>query len=152
MQSKSIKRTSHYILDNSAMEWKTELVYSSLQKLYLREPFKIIKSLKEFRRRKLVFIKETSKKGRDKERDIAFGQMVKNIQVNGKITENTVMVTGNLKTMILMLGSGKMEKLMDMEFIKKKMVKIMKESTLNSRSMEKVLKPFQMVIDMRVNT
>lgn len=127
-------------------------MYSSLQKLYLREPFKIIKSLKEFRRRKLVFIKETSKKGRDKERDIAFGQMVKNIQVNGKITENTVMVTGNLKTMILMLGSGKMEKLMDMEFIKKKMVKIMKESTLNSRSMEKVLKPFQMVIDMRVNT
>lgn len=118
----------------------------------MREPFKIIKSLKEFRRRKLVFIKETSKKGRDKERDIAFGQMVKNIQVNGKITENTVMVTGNLKTMILMLGSGKMEKLMDMEFIKKKMVKIMKESTLNSRSMEKVLKPFQMVIDMRVNT
>ena len=59
---------------------------------------------------------------------------------------------GNLKIMILMLDSGKMEKLMDMGFIKNKMDKIMKDNSSSSRNMEKVLKYLLMVIDMKVST
>ena len=59
---------------------------------------------------------------------------------------------GNLKIMILMLDSGKMEKLMDMGFIKNKMDKTIKDNSSSSRNMEKVLKYFLMVIDMKVST
>lgn len=87
--------------------------------------------------------------GRDRERVLVIGKMDNNIKDNGRTTKNMEMDTGKQKIQTPIQVNGNRTMPMALAFIKRIMVRYMKESLKSSKNMEKENKHSQMEIVFR---
>ena len=79
----------------------------------------------------MVSIRVLFQKAKDLEKGSFFGEMESTTRVSGKMAKNMVVATGNQAKEIAIWVSGKMDKLMDMEFTCRNLDKDMKGNFLS---------------------